>query len=67
MRECLKCGKPTNLPTITISLGAEIRVLHLCEKDAKPVQALFKLGKASPGEPAAAPVRTKGHSIVPVD
>lgn len=68
MRECFKCGKPTDLPTITISLGAEIKVLHLCSTHVKPIQALFKLGQSGPGEtPATAPVRPKGHSIIPVD
>lgn len=68
MRECFKCGKPTELPTYTISEGEQVRVLHLCEQHAKPIRDLFKLGLREPGDAQPSPpARAKGHAIIPVD
>lgn len=68
MRTCDKCGKPTDLPTITITEGSEIRVLHLCDQHAKPIRLLFALGRATPSDvPATPPPSKKAHQIIPVD
>lgn len=66
MRQCDKCHKDTDNQTVTITLGAQTRVLVLCDTHLRPVVTLFNIGNA---EPVVAPSlnRPKGHAVIPID
>ncbi len=65
--KCVVCGKKALETPVTIAIGGDTRVFHLCRDDRGPIDELFNLGTPEPNGATPTAVVNTAHRVEAFD